>query len=372
MTRRSAAPETDRTRQAARQAVRPADRRYRRRIHVHRPRPAAGLSGDAAGGLQSVSPMAGPMSWCAASTSWARRLSRLTNIVATGDKQEIFNGYCGAESGSVPVSAVAPAILISEMEFAKKETLHGQAADPSAAGARSGSERATTVRKMSPRFCCSRCPVARRGSSAARSAAQIRRPRGCRRPFRPGETDKTLRAMHDEMERAPHAPGRFPASTSLSTSNTACSTSTFATSPRPSARSFQLHDDAQPLHECRRARGRLSSRQLEFHQRRRLPGLSRLRTGRWESIATTIRCARIYGSPPTRPTRRGHADVAQAGISPQPDEAARDRRFLAGHADRQKCDPRIEPDWTSRNWEEEARKASAVLREFSADLTARA
>jgi predicted Zn-dependent protease len=49
-------------------------------------------------------------------------LVSLTKIVATGNKQEIFNGYCGAESGSVPVSAVAPAMLFSEMEFAKKET----------------------------------------------------------------------------------------------------------------------------------------------------------------------------------------------------------------------------------------------------------
>jgi TldD protein len=49
-------------------------------------------------------------------------LVSLTKIVAAGDKPEIFNGYCGAESGSVPVSAVAPPILISEMEFAKKET----------------------------------------------------------------------------------------------------------------------------------------------------------------------------------------------------------------------------------------------------------
>ena len=49
-------------------------------------------------------------------------LVSLSKIVATSDKQEIFNGYCGAESGSVPVSAVAPAILISEMEFAKKES----------------------------------------------------------------------------------------------------------------------------------------------------------------------------------------------------------------------------------------------------------
>jgi TldD protein len=48
-------------------------------------------------------------------------LVSLSKIVATSDKQEIFNGYCGAESGSVPVSAVSPAILISEMEFAKAE-----------------------------------------------------------------------------------------------------------------------------------------------------------------------------------------------------------------------------------------------------------
>jgi TldD protein len=49
-------------------------------------------------------------------------LVSLTKIVATGDKDDIFNGYCGAESGSVPVSAVAPAMLISEMEVQKKET----------------------------------------------------------------------------------------------------------------------------------------------------------------------------------------------------------------------------------------------------------
>ncbi|HTZ72635.1 MAG TPA: metallopeptidase TldD-related protein [Candidatus Aquilonibacter sp.] len=49
-------------------------------------------------------------------------LVSLSKIVATSDKAEIFNGYCGAESGSVPVSAVSPAILISEMEFDKKET----------------------------------------------------------------------------------------------------------------------------------------------------------------------------------------------------------------------------------------------------------
>jgi TldD protein len=48
-------------------------------------------------------------------------LAALTKIVATGDKTEVFNGYCGAESGSVPVSASSPAILTSELEVQKKE-----------------------------------------------------------------------------------------------------------------------------------------------------------------------------------------------------------------------------------------------------------
>jgi len=32
----------------------------------------------------------------------------------------VFNGYCGAESGSIPVSAVSPSILVSEIEIEKK------------------------------------------------------------------------------------------------------------------------------------------------------------------------------------------------------------------------------------------------------------
>jgi predicted Zn-dependent protease len=48
-------------------------------------------------------------------------LSSFSRIVATSNKLDIFNGYCGAESGSVPVSAVSPAILVSELEIQKKE-----------------------------------------------------------------------------------------------------------------------------------------------------------------------------------------------------------------------------------------------------------
>jgi len=68
-------------------------------------------------------------------------LAALTKIVATGDTPEVFNGYCGAESGYVPVSAAAPAILTSELEVQKKQTstdrppiLPPPAHDPAKAG----------------------------------------------------------------------------------------------------------------------------------------------------------------------------------------------------------------------------------------------
>jgi TldD protein len=47
-------------------------------------------------------------------------LAAMKSILATGDKSEVFNGECGAESGTIPVSAVAPAMLVSEMETQKQ------------------------------------------------------------------------------------------------------------------------------------------------------------------------------------------------------------------------------------------------------------
>lgn len=46
-------------------------------------------------------------------------LAALNRIVLTGTKMDVFNGECGAESGSVPVSAAAPAMLFSEIEVQK-------------------------------------------------------------------------------------------------------------------------------------------------------------------------------------------------------------------------------------------------------------
>jgi predicted Zn-dependent protease len=49
-------------------------------------------------------------------------LASFAKIIAAGDKVDVFNGICGAESGSVPVSASAPAILVREIEIQKKES----------------------------------------------------------------------------------------------------------------------------------------------------------------------------------------------------------------------------------------------------------
>ncbi|MCB9676986.1 MAG: TldD/PmbA family protein [Alphaproteobacteria bacterium] len=44
-----------------------------------------------------------------------------SNLSAADDAPQVFNGTCGAESGWVPVSAVAPAILFDRLEFQLKE-----------------------------------------------------------------------------------------------------------------------------------------------------------------------------------------------------------------------------------------------------------
>jgi len=51
-------------------------------------------------------------------------LNALNRIILTGTKTEVFNGECGAESGSVPVAAAAPAMLFSEIEVQKVAQSH--------------------------------------------------------------------------------------------------------------------------------------------------------------------------------------------------------------------------------------------------------
>ena len=48
-------------------------------------------------------------------------LASINKIVAASDTEGVFNGFCGAESGFVPVSTVAPAVLMTEIELQRSE-----------------------------------------------------------------------------------------------------------------------------------------------------------------------------------------------------------------------------------------------------------
>lgn len=47
-------------------------------------------------------------------------LTSFGKIMGASDKPEVFNGFCGAESGSIPVAAVSPALLVSEIETQRR------------------------------------------------------------------------------------------------------------------------------------------------------------------------------------------------------------------------------------------------------------
>lgn len=48
-------------------------------------------------------------------------LVALSSVAGVGDDPAVFNGFCGAESGSVPNSAVSPSLLLRTLEVQKKE-----------------------------------------------------------------------------------------------------------------------------------------------------------------------------------------------------------------------------------------------------------
>lgn len=51
-------------------------------------------------------------------------LTTFQRIIAASDQTDVFNGMCGAESGWVPVSAVAPDLLVLEVEVQRKDKAH--------------------------------------------------------------------------------------------------------------------------------------------------------------------------------------------------------------------------------------------------------
>ncbi len=49
-------------------------------------------------------------------------LAMFAEIAAADDSREIFTGFCGAESGNVPVTAIAPSFFVKRIETQKKNT----------------------------------------------------------------------------------------------------------------------------------------------------------------------------------------------------------------------------------------------------------
>jgi len=53
-------------------------------------------------------------------------LTMFSNIIAAGNNREVFTGFCGAESGHIPVTTVAPAILVRKIETQKSPEYDSQ------------------------------------------------------------------------------------------------------------------------------------------------------------------------------------------------------------------------------------------------------
>ena len=139
-------------------------------------------------------------------------LAAMKRILATGDKSEVFNGECGAESGTIPVSAVAPAMLVSEMETQRQP--QGTARPPilpipgaEIAGARNqGGDNELHLARMFT-LACTPLPhasllhtvasiSARPGAPAVRSASAGQQTRA------DAEKDPVLTAMLTELDRS--------------------------------------------------------------------------------------------------------------------------------------------------------------------------
>jgi hypothetical protein len=43
-------------------------------------------------------------------------LTMFSNILSASKQREVFTGFCGAESGKIPVTTIAPAIFVKKIE----------------------------------------------------------------------------------------------------------------------------------------------------------------------------------------------------------------------------------------------------------------
>ena len=107
-------------------------------------------------------------------------LTSVNKVMATSRDVKVFNGYCGAESGYVPVSTVAPAVLVGEIELQRVARQSerspilpapwSEAEPPSSAGAGAGGgamSLPSPCRRSTPSCSCPGAPRSTRSSAPA-------------------------------------------------------------------------------------------------------------------------------------------------------------------------------------------------------------
>ena len=182
--RRRAAPPPARGGQAPGEALRPALPRHLGRLHEHT------RSGPQA---FKVLPILVYRVWVDGRPDELVRgadlvgtpLSALSRIMAAGDDYQTFNGYCGAESGFVPVSATSPSLLVQQIEIERRDkgsdkppvlprrrSLRARHADVRASHKDGGASEGA-LRSPSAASCC-RWPFARAEDSRAPRRARVR------------------------------------------------------------------------------------------------------------------------------------------------------------------------------------------------------
>ena len=157
------------------EAVRAFVPRHLRRLHQHgsaadRRRSRCCRSWSTGSGSTAV-----PTSWCAASIWSARRWRRCRGSWPPPTTIRSFNGYCGAESGFVPVSATSPSLLVQQIEVERRD----KGNDKPPVLPRAGADRRNATDEADDALDRARWPCARRWS---RAPASTRAPTRSRSP----------------------------------------------------------------------------------------------------------------------------------------------------------------------------------------------
>ena len=120
-------------------------------------------------------------------------IGSLNRIQAASDTEGVFNGFCGAESGFVPVSTVAPALLISEIELQRtRRAMERPPILPAPFQPAPAPAAPPPSKPGEPKPVPGTCPASPPRGSRPRSAPRRARPRARRAKPRPGRQVGTM------------------------------------------------------------------------------------------------------------------------------------------------------------------------------------